>query len=153
MQLSEIFLALGEEPTSELVRRVSIGKLRTYQLYERLKVRLRVPKLNSEWLRKAAPRVWARIVERDDEFAADLSQAILVSHLELIVAILDFLGVPHEGGFFAKDIDAGKYLTDGWQERAWEKFRGAWPRPALLFYINHLAFELAKESPLFMPAQ
>jgi len=40
---------------------------------------LRLKKLNSEILRKAAPRVWARIAERDDEFATDLAQAILIS--------------------------------------------------------------------------
>ena len=32
-------------------------------------------------------------------------------------AVLDFLGIPNEDGFFAKDLDAPKYLTEGWQQR------------------------------------
>jgi hypothetical protein len=152
MQLQDIFLGLGEETFSALLRTISIGKLRTYQMYERLKVRLHVGKLNSETLRKAAPRVWGRIAEGDEEFAQEVAQAILVSHLEMIKAVLDFLGIPNEDGFFAKDLDASAYLTEGWRERVWDKFHGAYPPAALLFYINHLGWELTKESEIFAPA-
>src|SRR5271170_4330240 len=79
MQLSEIFLGQGEPRFTDLLRGISIGKLKTYQLYDRMKVRLHLAKLNSENLRKAAPKFWARLGERDEEFASELAQAILVS--------------------------------------------------------------------------
>ncbi len=142
MQLSEIFLGLGEESFTKLLRSISIGKLKTYQLYDRMKVRL--PKLNSEHIRKAEPRFWTRLAERDEDFASDLSQAILVSHLAMIKAVLDDLGVPNEDGFFAKDVDASKYLADGWQQKVYDKFKDLYPKEVLLFYIHHLDWEVAK---------
>src|SRR5687768_17597420 len=39
MRLSDIILALGEPSFHQLIRSVSIGKLKTYQLYERVKLR------------------------------------------------------------------------------------------------------------------
>jgi hypothetical protein len=150
MQLSEIFLRLGNESFNELMRSVSMGGLKTYQVYDRFKTRLHVSKLNSETLRKATPRVWARLQERDDDFAADLAQAILVSHMPMIRAVLDHLGVPHEGGFFAKDAEIAGYLKDGWQREVWERFRPAFPAAALLFYINHLAWEITKAEDVFV---
>jgi len=89
MQLSDIFLQLGEENFNNLLRGISIGRLKTYQLYDRLKTVLHLNKLNSETLRKAAPRLWGRIGERNDEFATEISQAILISHLDMIRALLD----------------------------------------------------------------
>ena len=151
MQLSDVVLALGEDSFLQLLKTVSIGKLRTYQLFERFKVRAHLHKLNSETLRKAGPRLWARISERDEEFAQDLAQAMLVSHLDMIRAALDLLGIPNQDGFFAKDLDAPKYLTEGWQQRVWDTLNEKFPRPALLFYINHLAWELQKDAPLFQP--
>jgi hypothetical protein len=142
MQLSEVFLALGEERLRDLVKGISIGKLRTYQLYERFKIRTHLSKLNTENLRKATPRFWQRLSEKDNEFASDLSQAILIPHMEMIVAVLNFLSVPNQQGFFDKDLDAKKHLTDGWQARAWEQFQGAYPPSLLLFYLNHLTSEL-----------
>jgi hypothetical protein len=59
----------------------------------------------------------------------------------MITAILDFLGVPHENGFFAKDLQAQAYFTEGWEERVIEKFRGVHPETVLIFYINHLRWE------------
>ena len=94
MQLSDIFLALGEPAFQQLIRAVSIGKLKTYQLYERVKMRFHMNKLNTESLRKVAPRLWARIAERDEEFATDVAQTILVSHLEMIKDVLNLLGFP-----------------------------------------------------------
>jgi hypothetical protein len=149
MQLSEIFLGPGEPQFTELLRGISIGKLKTYQLYDRMKVRLHLAKLNSENLRKAAPKFWARLGERDEEFASELAQAILVSHLDMIKAVIDDLGIPNQDGFFDKDIDGSKYFTDGWQQRSYEKFKDAYPPQVLLFYINHLAWELAKSEQVF----
>lgn len=152
MQLCDIFLNLGEENFQQNLRSVSIGRLKTYQLFDRMKTRLHLHKLNSESLRKSAPRLWTRLNERDDEFATDLAQAILVSHLDMIKSVLDHLGVPHEEGFFAKDADVSAYLKDGWQQGAWEKFHAAFPPAPLLFYINHLAWEIAKAENVFQPA-
>jgi hypothetical protein len=151
MQLSDIFRALGESAFEQLLRSVSIGKLKTFQLYERVKLRFHMNKLNSETLRKAAPRLWTRLNE-DEEFATDVAQTILVSHLDMIRAMLDFLEIPHEDGFFAKDLDASGKLTEGWQQRAFDKFRGAYPEAVLLFYINHLNWELTKTDQIFHPA-
>src|SRR5271154_7066271 len=144
MQLCDIFVGQGEPAFAELVRAISIGKLKTYQIYDRVKVRFHLAKLNAESMKKATPRFWARVSEKDDEFATDLSQAILVSHLDMIKAVIDDLGIPNQDGFFDKDIDGTKYLTEGWQQRTYEKFKTAYPMPVLLFYINHLAWELAK---------
>ena len=151
MQLSDAFLALGEEGFVQLLRHVSIGKLRTYQLYDTFRVRAHVPKLNTEVLRKTAPRFWARVNERDEEFVKDLAQAILVCHLDMITAVLDLLGVPNQAGFFSKDLDAKKCFSEGWQERVYKEFRGAYPEPAVLFYINHLGWELAGATEVFSP--
>jgi hypothetical protein len=152
MQLAEIFLGLGEDSTAQLLRSISLGKLKTFQLFDRLKTRLRVTKLNTEALRKAAPRCWARLSEPDSEdLATELSQAILISHLDLIKAVLDEIGIPHEDGFFAKDLDASKYLTDGWLQKVYERFKGTYSDALLLFYINHLGWELAKTEEVFLP--
>jgi hypothetical protein len=152
MQLPDIYGGMGEEPFQQLLRCVSMGKLKTYQLFDRMKARAHLSKLNSETLRKAAPRLWARLGEGDQELATDLAQAVLVSHLDMIVAVLNFLGVPNEDGFFAKDVDASSYLTEGWQQRVFENFKGQYPDALLLFYINHLDLELNKEAKLFAPA-
>jgi hypothetical protein len=153
MQLSDIFLRLGEDNFKQLLRTVSLGRLRTYQLFDAFRIRLHLNKLNSETLRKSAPRVWARLQEADSaDLATEISQAILVSHMDMIKAVLDELGVPHEDGFFAKDADIAAHLTEGWQERAWEKFKSTFPPAALVFYLNHLAWEVAKSEAVFAPA-
>jgi hypothetical protein len=152
MQLSDIFLQLGEENFNNLLRSISMGRLKTYQLYDRVKTRLYLTKLNSETLRKAAPRLWTRMGERDDEFASDVAQAILISHLDMIRAILDHQGIPHEDGFFAKDAEVAAYLPEGWQQKVSEKFHTVYPAAALLFYINHLGWEISKTEQVFQPA-
>ena len=144
MPLTEVFLSIGEDGFGRVIHSISIGKLKTYQLYDRFKTRTHLSKLNSENLQKAAPRLWARLSEKDEEYAQDLSQAVLVSHLDMIVAVLNFLGIPHEDGFFAKDLDATPHLTEGWQERVLEKFKDVYPEPLLRFYTAHLAWELLK---------
>ena len=150
MQLSDLYLRLGQDHFGQLLRSVSLGRLKTYQLYDRVKARMHLSKLNSETMRRAAPRVWARLEEHDEELATDLAQAILVSHMDLIKAVLDHLGVPHEDGFFSKDADIAGYLKDGWQSEAWTKFHAVFPPAALLFYINHLAWEIAKAEDVFL---
>ena len=149
MQLSEIFVGLGESMFTQLLRTISIGKLKTYQLYDRMKVRLHLSKLNSEMVRKAEPKFWTRLSEHDEEFATDLAQAILVSHLDMIKAVLDELAIPNQEGFFDKEIDGAKYLTGDWQKRVFEKFKGVYPEAVLLFYLNHLGWELAKSEQVF----
>jgi hypothetical protein len=69
----------------------------------------------------------------------------------MIKAVLDHLGVPHEDGFFAKDADVSGYLKEGWQQEVWTKFQGTFSPAALLFYINHLAWEIAKSETVFTP--
>src|SRR5260370_35152090 len=109
MQISDVFLQLGEDRFQQVVRGVSIGKLKTYQLYDRFKTRCHLSKLNTETLRNAAPKLWARLGEHDEEFATDLSQAVLVSHLDMTVAVLNFLGIPHKARIFVKYLDAKPY--------------------------------------------
>lgn len=152
MQLADIFLGLGEESFAQLLRSISIGKLKTFQLYERLKTRLHVNKLNTETLRKIAPRSWERLSQPDsDDFATEVSQAILISHLDLIKSVLDELSIPHEDGFFPKDLDASKYLNQDWQNRVYTKFKLVYPNSLLLFYINHLGWEVGKIQELYLP--
>lgn len=152
MQVTDIYLGLGKERLDDLLRSVSIGRLKTYQLFDRMKMRLHVTKLNSETLRKAAPRIWARVEERDEAFTAELSQAILISHFEMIKDVLDHLAIPHEDGFFSKDTDVAALLKAGWEQSAWEAFREKYGKAPLLFYINHLAWEVANPTEVFVPA-
>ncbi len=153
MLLCEVFRELGEDRFRKLLRSISMGKLKTYQLYERLKIRTHIAKLNNEGLRKAEPRLWDRLLTNDEEYATDISQAILVSHLDLIVAVLNYLGIPHEEGFFVKDLDAKQYLAEGWRERAYAEFNGKFPEALVLFYVNHLVFELDKGAELYRPPE
>ena len=151
MQISDVYLGLGQEAFPQLIRGISIGRLKTYRIYEGFKVRAHLNKVNTEALRKASPRFWARIVEGDIDFAKDLAQAILVSHLDMIAAVLDLLGVPHENGFFAKDLDPKPFFTQGWEERVYEKFRSLYPESVLVFYMNHLRWELLGAEEVFRP--
>lgn len=150
MEISEVYQGLGQDIFAQLIRGISIGKLRTYQIYEGFKVRARLHKLNTETLRKSVPKFWERLGE-DQEFGRDLAQAVLVSHLDLIGAVLDFLGVPHDNGFFAKDIDPKPYFTEGWEDRVLEKFRSGYSEPLVLFYINHLRWELLSAGDVYKP--
>jgi hypothetical protein len=151
MQLCEVYQALGPDVFRQLIRGISIGKLKTYQVYERFKFRARLAKLNSESLRKAEPKLWSRIEAGEEDFATDLSQVFLLSHLPMIVDVLNFLGIPNEEGFFDKDLKPEQYLTEGWQERVFNEFNGKYSREILLFYINHLDWELNKSGQIFLP--
>jgi hypothetical protein len=152
MQLSEVFLQLGEERLRQLVREISIGKLRTYQLYERFQIRTHLPKVNTENLRKAVPKFRKRLEAHDEEFATDLSQAILIAHMDMIIDVLNFLGIPNQQGFFEKDVEAKAFLTEGWQQRVADHFAGKYPEALFLFYINHLGAELGGAEQVFLPA-
>ena len=152
MDISDVYLGLGQDAFAHLIRGISIGKLKTYQIYEGFKVRAHLHKLNTETLRKSVPKFWERIVTGDEEFGRDLAQSVLVSHLDLIAAVLDFLGVPHENGFFAKDMDAKPYFTEGWEARVFDHFRTGFSEPLVLFYINHLRWELLSAADVYRPA-
>jgi len=152
MQISDVYLGLGQEVFEQLIRGISIGKLKTYQIYEGFKVRAHLHKLNTELLRKSVPKFWTRISEKDEEFGKDLAQAVLVSHLDMITSVLDFLGVPHENGFFAKDMDPKPYFTEGWEAKVYDHFREGFPEAILVFYINHLRWELLGATELYRPA-
>ena len=152
MQMCGVFQALGPEVFRQLIRGISIGKLKTYQVYERFKVRARLAKLNSESLRKAQPKFWERIESGEEEFATDLSQVFLLSHLEMVGGVLNFLKIPNDGGFFDKDLKPEEFLTDGWQERIYNEFQNKYNPQVLLFYINHLDWELNKTEKVFLPA-
>ena len=151
MQLTDIYVRLGEERFAELLRSISVGRLKTFQLFDRIKTRLRMTKLSSESLRKAAPRLWARLDEREEEFSTELAQAILISHMDMIQAVLNHLGIPHEEGFFAKDADVAGFLKPGWEKEVWDKFHTAYPAATLLFYLNHLRWETLKSEDVFVP--
>src|SRR6202163_831835 len=151
MHISDVYLGLGQDAFGQLIRGISIGKLKTYQIYEGFKVRAHLQKVNTESLRKAVPKLWERIGGGDEDFAKDLAQAVLVSHLDMITAVLDFLGIPHENGFFSKDMDPKPYFTEGWEQRVIEKFRDGYPEPLLLFYVNHLRWELLAAEDVFRP--
>jgi hypothetical protein len=65
--------------------------------------------------------------------------------------VLDFLGISHDGnGFFEKDSEAAAKLTEGWQRRVYDHFHERYPEPLLLFYINHLDWELTKPDKPFV---
>jgi hypothetical protein len=152
MELCDVYLALGEDSFRELLSRVSMSRLKTYQIFEQVKVRCRLVKLNSEHLRKAAPRLWERLAARDEALAGDLAQAILVSWLDMIIEALDTLGVPHKDGFFSKDADLSEHLKDDWQGRAYNALKDKYPPVVLRFYLNHLAVETGRATELFAPA-
>src|ERR1700676_2599730 len=74
MQLSDIFLRMGPENFEQLLRSVSLGRLKTFQLFEPFKTRLHLHKLNTETLRQSAPRQWTRLEEEGRaDLATDLS--------------------------------------------------------------------------------
>ena len=152
MELHELFLGLGEERFRDLLRQISIGRLKTFQLYEGLKVRTHLPKLNSETLRKGAPRFWLRLAEGDETLASELAQSILVSKMDLVIAVLDFLGIEHRDGFFEKETPLAEHLRDNWQQRVLSEFSASYSPALVLFYINHLAREASEQdASLYLP--
>ncbi len=150
MELPEVFQGLGEQRFEELVRGISIGKLRTYSVYDSFKVRTRLNKVNRERLQRAVPRFWSRLGEGDKELANELAQGVLVSNLPFVIEVLDFLEVPHDGGgFFQKEDSLRDHLIDDWQARVLKEFSGKYPESLILLYTNHLSWELDSSSELF----
>ena len=142
MDLVGVFRALGQERCSRLVRSISIGAIRTFKLYEAIKVRSRLRTLNRQKLRAAVPKLWARIDGGDADLAHDLAQAVLVSHIALVVGVLDSLGIEHDGnGFFSKDADHSDKFGPGWPEAALRQFGEGHPPEVVLLYINYLGWE------------
>jgi hypothetical protein len=62
------------------------------------------------------------------------------------------LGIPNEQGFFDKDLKPEEYLKEDWQKRVFDEFASKYPRDIVLFYINHLDWELNKTEQVFLPA-
>jgi hypothetical protein len=150
VDLSEVFISLGRPALDELLGQVAMGALRTYQMFDSFKIRTRLDKLNAEHLRKAAPRLWERLEQKDEDLARELAHAMLVSQIAFVVEVLDFLGITHDGsGFLTKDASLEKQLTEGWQQRVLEAFRGRYPEPLIRLYINHLTWEADKQAPVF----
>jgi hypothetical protein len=152
MALTDIYTQLGEDRLRDLLRHVSMGKLKTFQMFDRLKARAHLSKLSSESLRNAAPKLLGRIQGGDDVLAQELAQCILVSHLPMITAVLDHLGVPHSEGFFDKEADVAAKLEGAWQQSAYTAFADKHPQSVLVFYLNHLANEVTPDLPVFLPA-
>lgn len=151
IELCDVYIAMGEEGFRDLLRRISVSRLKTYLIYEQVKVRCRLVKLNSENLRKATPRLWERIQEREEALANDLSEAILLSGLDMIIEVLDLLGIPHKDGFFSKDLDVSPHLQDEWQAKTYNALKGKYPPAVLCFYLNHLAVQTGRAGEVFTP--
>ena len=153
MDLTEVFQALGRSSFQELVEGISMGRLRTYDVYDSFKIRAHLSKLNRGRLGRAVPRLWDRLRQGDQDLARELAQGILVSNLSFVVEALDFLQIPHDGsGFFDKNSSAAKDLEDGWQAKVFAEFRERYPQPLILLYTNHLAWEFNRSSAMFLPA-
>jgi hypothetical protein len=152
MKLNELFVALGEDSFRGQLRGISLGTLRTYKFYDRLKTRLHLTKLNTETLRNAAPKAFARLREGEDELALEISQCILISNMQMIVEVLDFLGVPHTDGFFGEDQKPADHLSGDWQQRAYVQFKDKYPPAVLVLYLNYLAHEMNPDTEVFQPA-
>jgi hypothetical protein len=152
MKLHELFVALGEDSFRPQLRGISIGTLRTYQIYDRVKTRCHLAKLNTENLRTASGRLWERIKSGEEDLALELSQAILVSQMKMIIEVLNFFEIPHEDGFFAKDTEPKQYLSEGWQQKTYDQFKGSYSPELVVFYINHLANEMDENHQVFIPA-
>lgn len=142
MDLAEVYSALGRERSVRLVKAISIGALKTYGVYAALKVRSRLGRFNRMRLRKAAPMLWKRIVAGDEALAQELSQAVLVSNLPLVVAALDELGIEHDGtGFFSIEQGFAEEMEPGWERRLYAQVARRFPEELVLLYINHLGWE------------
>ena len=57
MEISDVYLGMGQDAFERLVRSISIGKLKTYQMYEGFKVRAHLPKVNTEAAAQVGPEV------------------------------------------------------------------------------------------------
>ena len=97
-----------------------------------------------------AMKLWSRIEEGDQDLTKEIAQGSLVSHMDFVVAVLDFLEIPHDGhGFFEKDAEATDKLADGWQARVFGEFKESHPVALVLLYINHLDWEMSEPTEVF----
>lgn len=152
MDLTEVFQVVGRSGFQELVESISIGRLRAYDVYESIKVRAHLSKINRGQLRRAVPKLWERLEGGDKDLASELAQGILVSNLSFVVEVLDFLKIPHDGsGFFDRNSSFSNNLGVGWQQEVFEKFRERYSESLILLYTNHLAREVDSVSGLFRP--
>ena len=143
MDVVQVYKALGEPHFSDLIRMISIGATKTYGVYESVKIRCRLEKLNRQKLHKSTPKLWQRILENDSGLADEITQAILVSNLTFVIEVLDLLNIPHEeNGFLEKDADHADKLVTGWKANTFKHFSGKYPEPLVLLYINHLGSEM-----------
>lgn len=149
MTLCDVYLGLGEERFRDLLKSVSMSRLRTFQIFDHIRARTHLAKLNSENLRKAAPRLWERLQQKDTDLATDMAQAILVSQIQLVIDALNSLGIPHQDGFFSKETTVATYLTDGWEQRTFDALKARYPASAIVFYVNHLALEADRLEAVF----
>jgi hypothetical protein len=150
VELSQVYQSLGRAALDELVGKISLGTLKAYKMFDGFKVRAHLKKLNTEHLRKAVPRFWERLEQNDEELARELTQAILICNIKFVIEVLEFLKIPHDGnGFFEKGTSTEQYLTEGWQSRVLEQFRGRYPEALVRLYINHLTWETNKEAAVF----
>lgn len=142
MDLAEVYEALGQERVARSIRTVSMGALRTFGVYQAVKVRSRLRKLNRLNLQRAAERLWQRVADGDTDLGRDLSQAVLVSNIPLVTEVLDYLEVGHDGnGFYSKDSDHGDKLSEGWAERTFAHCKDRFDQDLILLYINYLGWE------------
>jgi len=152
MKLHELFVALGEDCFKSQLSGISIGTLRTYQIYDRVKTRCHLAKLNTESLRTASGRLWERLKGGEEDLALELSQAMLISQIKLIVDVLNYFEIPHDEGFFAKETDPKTYLKEGWQQTAFDHFKTIYKPDLVVFYLNHLDHEMDENHTIFQPA-
>lgn len=142
MDLAEVYEALGQERVAGSIRTISMGALKTFGVYQSLKVGSRLRKLNRSNLQRAAGRLWQRVADGDTDLGRDLSQAILVSNIPLVTEVLDCLELEHDGnGFFSKDSDHADKLTEGWAERVFAHCKDRFDQDLVLLYINYLGWE------------
>ena len=96
-------------------------------------------------------KLWERIEGGDEDLSREVAQGALVSNISIVVDVLDFLEIPHDGnGFFDKDASADERLQDGWQGKVMAEFSGKHPEDLLLLYVNHLDFELGEPQEVFL---
>jgi hypothetical protein len=48
-------------------------------------------------------------------------------------------------------MDPKPYFTEGWEERVHEKFKSVYSEAILLFYVNHLRWELLGATDVYRP--
>lgn len=142
MDLAEVYEALGQERVAGSIGTISMGALKTFGVYQSLKVGSRLRKLNRLNLQRATGRLWQRVADGDTDLGRDLSQAVLVSNIPLVTEVLDCLELEHDGnGFFSKDSDHADKLTEGWAERAFAHCKDRFDQDLVLLYINYLGWE------------